>query len=586
MEKLELSRLLKQIRRFEKEKSFKAGVKIAVLGSFSVQYFVRFLKYFLVNNGLSCDIYEGEYNSINMEILNPDSGLYRFSPDYIVLLPYYEDVKEYPALLADDREIHEYLENEKNYYKKLWEKLSAIPHVKILQSNFVLPPIQSLGNLEYQIGSSRDSYLKRLNEELIKERSPYVTIVDADSLSCKIGKYNWFDYSSYFLNKAGVRLEYMPEYVMLFVRQINALQGNTKKCLVLDLDNTLWGGVVGDDGWEGIQLDPNHAVGEAYRFFQKYILSLKERGVILAVCSKNEELAAKEPFQKNENMLIHLDDISCFKANWDDKAGYLRKIAEEMNIGTDSMVFFDDNPAEREIVRTYLPEVHVVEVPTDPAMYVLQMEKESPFEWLQLTNEDLKRTDSYKENRKRKNLQAEFVDYDEYLNALEMKGSVDRLKELDTERFVQLINKSNQFNLRTIRYSESEIRQMKQDENCRCLSARLMDKYSDYGLISCVILKKIEGKCFIDTWVMSCRVLKRGVESMMFEAICRTAHEMNCTEITAEYRQTKKNAMVKDFYESLNFKVNKSYETPQGVVKEYSCDCLEYTQKYFIKEEL
>lgn len=585
MNKSELSFLLKQIRRFEKNLPIFHSPKIAVIGSSSVQYFVKILRYYLSQQGLNCELYEGEYNGVNMEIFDADSKLYHFNPDYVILLPYYEDIKTMPELLSDTDALKQCIHDTINYYQRIWEALYRIKSVRIIQSNIVIPPIKKLGNLEYQTESAECKYLRTINEELVKNKPSYVTLADADALSCNIGKYNWFDYPAYFLNKAGVRLEFMPEFVQLFVRQIMALQGNTKKCLVLDLDNTLWGGVVGDDGWDGIELDPNHAIGEAYRFFQQYVLSLKERGVILAICSKNNLDIAKEPFEKNEHMLIHLDDISCFVANWEDKAGNLKKIAQELNIGVDSLVFFDDNPAEREIVKQFAPEVYVVDVPEDPAQYVLQMEIESPFEWLQITKEDLERTNSYKDNHKRHNLQNSFIDYDEYLRALEMKGCAALLKEADRGRFTQLINKSNQFNLRTRRYSESDVQQMMADENTRCLYAKLSDKFSYYGLISCVILKKQEQVCFIDTWVMSCRVLKRGVEHMMFNAVIQNAADMGCSVIAAEYIKTKKNGLVQTFYESIGFEVTKMSEQEDGEHKQYILKDLKTKYTYFIKEE-
>lgn len=588
MEQKELARLLREVRHYEKESmgTEPDGPKVAVLGSASIQYFVKLLRYLLHRDGLDCAIYEGEYDGINMDVFCPNSALYYFGPEYVILLPHENDIRETPPLLSTDEKINAYLSSEVAYFQNIWSTLHTIEGVKVLQSNFVIPPLKSLGNLEYQLSSSRCTFLRRLNETLVQKAPPYVTVVDTDSLSADIGKYNWFDYSAYFLNKAPVRLDFMPEYAMRFARQITALRGNTRKCLVLDLDNTLWGGVVGDDGWNGILLDPNDAVGEAYRFFQRYVLSLRERGVILAVCSKNDEEIAKEPFLKNENMFLHLDHIACFVANWEDKVGNLQRIAQELNIGMDSFVFFDDNPAERELVRRYLPEVHVVEVPEDPAYYALQLEKECPFEWLQITKEDLSRANSYRENQERGALLENFVDYDTYLAALEMTGAVKELDENTIGRFVQLINKSNQFNLRTIRYTEEDAAQMMREENTRCLYARLSDKFSEYGIISCVILKKEEHICFIDTWVMSCRVLKRGVEKMVFDAILRCAIQMGCDEIQAEYIKTKKNTMVENFCESLGFQLTEASKSCNTLIKRYRLTELKTAGNYYIREEV
>ena len=585
MDKLELSELLKQIRKFEKTHKVEDGPKIAVIGSCAIQYFVKILRYYLGKEGMNCKIYEGEYNGINMDVFDPDSAIYRFHPDYIIILPFYTDINNLPPLLADDESIKQCADSTICYYTNIWNQLSAIENVHILQGNFVIPSIRVLGNLEYSESYSTGSFLKKINEILIKEKSANVMIVDLDALSDNIGKYNWFDYPSYFLNKAAVRLEYMPEYVMSFVRQIKALRGSMRKCLVLDLDNTLWGGVVGDEGWQGIEIDPNNAVGEAYRFFQSYCLALRKRGIILAVCSKNDEAIAKEPFEKNENMILRLNDISCFIANWENKADNLRKIAQELNIGIDSLVFFDDNPAEREIVKHFLSEVHVIDVPADPALYVLQMEKEQPFEWLQITREDLERTDSYRGNKQRLQLQESFVDYSEYLQALDMRGKVAKVQQDEVARFTQLINKSNQFNLRTIRYSEADIQSMLDDRNTCCLYGKLSDRYSNYGIITCVILHKENDICFIDTWVMSCRVLKRGVENMMFELILKAAADMGCNSIRGEYIKTKKNKMVENFYDSLGFELKKTIEDESGFQKEYILNRLNLKVNHFIKED-
>lgn len=585
MDKLELSALLKQVRKNEKKTMNEVGPKIAVLGSCSIQYFVRILRYFLAQEGLYCKIYEGEYDGINMETFDPESSLYRFAPDYVIILPFYTDIKIVPPLLADEKTVEQFVDTVKDYFVKVWTQISSIHNVRILQGNIVIPPIRLLGNLEYQEWYARNNFLKDVNTMLVEQRLPNVTVVDLEALSCNIGKYNWFDYSAYFLNKAAVRLEYMPEYAMCFVRQIKALQGNIKKCLVLDLDNTLWGGIVADEGWEGIQIDPNNAVGEAFRFFQSYCLALRKRGVILAVCSKNDESIAKEPFEKNESMILHLDDISCFMANWENKADNLLRIAHDLNIGIDSLVFFDDNPAEREIVKQFLPEVHVIKVPADPALYILQMEKEQPFEWLQITKEDLDRTDSYGDNMKRTRLQESFVDYNEYLKALDMRGIVDKVRQTDVARFSQLLNKSNQFNLRTIRYSEADIQAMLTDENTCCLYGKLTDRYSKYGIISCVILRRDNDVCFIDSWVMSCRVLKRGVEYMMLEAILKIADAMHCISIRSEYIKTKKNQMVEFFFESLGFKLLEIKQDNGEFRKEYVLDNLNIRPTHFIKED-
>ena len=273
-------------------------------------------------------------------------------------------------------------------------------------------------------------------------------------------------------------MKYVGLVCETYAQQISALQGKIRKCLIVDLDNTIWGGVVADEGPRGIKIDPNDAIGEAYQFFQRYILKLKSRGVLLAVISKNDYQLAKEPFDINENMILKYDDFSSFIANWNSKAINIDIVAKELNISTDSLVFFDDNPAEREIVKMYHPEVLVIDVPENVAEYVLALEKAHPFEWLNLTEEDLNRGCCYKSNKERKQLNSQFEDYQEYLLALRLKGKVDFLKEENTVRFAQLINKSNQFNLRTQRYSEAEILKMLQNERYKLLTVTLEDRKS------------------------------------------------------------------------------------------------------------
>lgn len=558
-------------------------IKIAVLGSSSIQHFVIFLRAILYKAGIQADIYEGEYNGIHMDVYDQDSALYRFAPDYVLLLTHYTDIKEYPVLLSSGDEVENLCNDTLKICTNTWSALKKnLPNARIIQSNYVIPPEHLLGNLERQTVYSRTSFLNLLNTKIAESKPDMVSIVDLDLLSNYVGKYNWFDYQAYFLNKAGFRLDYLPKAAGAYADIILLQQGKIRKCLVLDLDNTIWGGIVGDLGWDGIMLDPNEATGEAYRYFQQYVLALKERGVILAVCSKNEEDIAKEAFEKNPYMILHMDDIACFVANWHDKATNIKHIAEELNIGLDSIVFFDDNPAEREIVASCLPEVEVIAVPDDPALYVSALDSSNPFQWLELTKEDIARNNSYIENRKRSVMSEQFVDYNAYLKALEMYGKVVVIDEKRIARFTQLLNKSNQFNLRTERYTEGEIRAMLDDPRYSLLGFELKDKFSDYGIISCVIIEWQNKKCFLRSWVMSCRVLKRGVELMLFEKICQLAKEKGVMQIDGEYLPTKKNKLVAAFLDSLGFA---STAVKDDGSKYYQYDLSKnQIYKYYIKE--
>ena len=553
----ELTLLLKLSTRIKKHRAEagQGGCKIAVLGSYSIQHFCMMLDAFLLGMGINAGIYEGEYDGIKSDVLAGDSDFYKFEPDMVLLLMDHRDIQGFPVCLEEEEAIDRKLKDTMGGFRILWDRIrEKLPGCQIFQTNIVLPTERPLGNLEGGTNYSHTEFLRRINHELAVSRPDSVSIVDMEYIASYIGKKLWFDHASYFMSKSGYSADALPMVCAAFARLIAASKGKVYKCLVLDLDNTIWDGVVGDDGYDGINLDPHDAVGEAYRYFQRYLLGLRERGVILAVCSKNDEQTAKEPFEKNPDMILKLSDIACFVANWDDKANNIKRIASSLNIGTDSLVFADDNPAEREIVRQYLPEVLVIDLPEDPSYYARAVDESNAFSWIELTKEDIDRTGTYAANTMREELMESFVDYDEYLKALDMQAEVGEPEGSRMKRFAQLINKSNQFNLRTIRYSEEELLSMKEDPDTKLIYVDLKDKFSEYGLISCVILKITGEECFIDTWLMSCRVLKRGVELLAYDAVYEAAKAWGCTRIRGEYIPTKKNGMVKDFYPGLGFK--------------------------------
>ncbi|MBQ3786387.1 MAG: HAD family hydrolase [Lachnospiraceae bacterium] len=553
----ELTLLLKlsnRIKKYKAKNDIHGTFRLAVLGSYSIQHFVSMLDAFLMGLGIDTEIYEGEYDGIRMDVLDDDSAFYAFKPDMVLLMMDHRDIKVYPQVLQDEKSVDELVSQVMSGFDTIWSRIKkCAPGCQILQTNIVLPPLRPLGNLEAGVPYSDTEFLRRINSKLATAHPDGVTIVDMEYLASYFGKKGWFDYSSYFLTKAGYSPDALPLVCSAFARLIASARGKVYKCLVMDLDNTLWGGVVGDDGYDGIELDPHNAVGEAYRHFQQYIKALKDRGVILAVCSKNNEDTAKEPFEKNPDMILKLSDISCFVANWEDKAQNIKNIATMLNIGVDSLVFVDDNPAEREIVKNYLPQVCVVDLPEDPAYYAMALEESNAFSWIEITEEDIKRSGTYAANEQRKELMESFVDYDEYLKALDMSASVGAPEGAQMKRFAQLINKSNQFNLRTIRYSEEQLLAMKDDGIHRLIYVDLNDKFSSYGIISCIILEKRGDDCFIDTWLMSCRVLKRGVENLALDTVVNAAKKMGCSRLVGEYIPTPKNKMVENFYPSLGF---------------------------------
>jgi FkbH-like protein len=536
-------------------------VRIAVVGSYSTQHITLVLKYLLYLKGFKAEIYEGDYNSINTEILDVNSALYIFKPEYVIILPYYTDIKNFPPLLGDDAAVNQALEENLNYFSQIWKNLRLIKGIQILQANIVIPNFRQLGNFEGNVIYSRENFLRLINLNFIKTKPGNVIIIDLEYIASDVGKNNWFDYTGYFLNKSGFHINHVGRTALCFANMIGIGKGKIRKCLVLDLDNTLWGGVVGDEGPLGIQLDPHNAIGEAYRFFQKYLLSLKECGVILAVCSKNDEAIAKQPFFENKDMILKYEDISCFIANWNDKAENIRRIADELNIGIDSLVFFDDNPAERAIVSRLVPEVLVVDVPEDPALYVPALSNINAFDRFMLTKEDIARTATYQKNNERKRFETSFSDYYEYLKYLEMEAKTGFVSKDERQRFVQLINKTNPFNLRTRRYTDSWIDELENNKDYKLLFIELRDRFDNYGIISCIILKINKDECFIDTWVMSCRVLKRQVEDLAFNLIIKQAKLCGCRYIEGEYIPTEKNKMVSHLFDDFGFTLIENGET-------------------------
>lgn len=560
-------------------------IKIAIIGSSSIQLLTSVLRALLTRYDLYADIYEGEYNGILMDVFDNTSKLYSFEPEYIVILPDYRDIEAYcPPMLADTESVNRSVNDAYEQYARIFERIHEnLPQTQVLIANFVTPIFEPLGSLSSNYGFSKRSFYRQVNNALTNNRPPFVFVLDVEELAEYLGKRSFINESAYYLNKSGFDLQYIGYYCDLIARQFEAFAGKARKCLVLDLDNTLWGGVVGDLGYDGVLLDPNDAEGEAYLAFQRYIVELKNRGIIISICSKNDEVNAKEPFEKNENMVLKLSDISAFYANWDDKATNIKRISNELNIGTDSMVFFDDNPTERKLINEFLPEVKVINVPEDPALYTRALDREFVFEWTQLTKEDIGRIETYANNRARNALMETCIDYDDYLINLQMKIECKELSDTDMERFVQLTNKSNQFNLRTRRYSEAEIIGLQNENSYVLLTIKLEDRFSKYGIIGCAILKIDGDTCFIENWVMSCRVLKKGVENYTIEKIIDIAKKHGCSKVVGEFVPTKKNSMVSNLYDTLGFDlIEDNQEFKQYVLSQERI--AEYKQKYYFEE--
>ncbi len=529
-------------------------LSLTILASLSAQHLCSTLKLFLYAEGLAPTIHLGGYDSVTSGTLQPNAEVWTTQPDALLLLPVTEDIKTWPRMFASQAEVDRWVEQQARVYLAIWDAAAAkLAAGRVYQTLFVQPLERPLGNLERQYPFSRTQSLRALNDYLIEQRPPHVSLIDMDSLASFAGRREWFDETGYFLSKQPVSLRELPLVCAYLARRISSGCGFVKKCIVLDLDNTLWGGVIGDDGVDGIRVSTSDPVGEAFVSFQKYLLALKERGVLLAVCSKNDDTVARNAFAARPEMPLQLSDFSAFVANWDDKVTNIRRIASELNIGVDSLVFFDDNPAERAIVQEYEPDVLTIDVPKDPSLYVRALDVSFAFDWEQLTEEDTARAETYAKDRERRELETQFTDYDDYLRSLQMKAWIQPVTSDGVARATQLFGKTNQFNTRGERYSEGALAGLSVAADSSALQVKFADRFSHYGIVASMVLKQYGRAVFIDNWTMSCRVFERGLEKATLEAMIAYAREHNFERIVGEFIPTPKNTYIEKLFENLGF---------------------------------
>jgi FkbH-like protein len=546
-----LHRTLKRIRSLHESSG--RSTKIAVLGSSTTHQLVEMIDLYLQAGRINAHFYEADYGTLYQEFLDPGSGLHRFHPDLVLILVSWRDLKERPAMGDGAEEVRRKVQAEVSGWSDLWRIAQERLGAQVIQSNFAAPPWRVMGNFDSRHPAGFSRFISLVNTALSEAAPSEVTLHDVDQLSAASGRWEWGDERFYHQAKLPCSPEYLADYAHSLASLMLAHLGAGRKCLVLDLDNTLWGGVIGDDGLGGIRLGQGEPEGEAFVAFQRYVKALGERGVILAVCSKNTDAVAREVFEKHTEMVLRMEHIACFMANWDDKATNLARIAEQLNIGLNSLVFFDDNPAERSIVRRLRPEVAVPEVPSDPAYFIRALDRQRYFEALTISAEDLKRTEFYRADSQRQALGSSANELDAFLQSLEMVARVEPVDATTLERTVQLIGRSNQFNLTTRRYSNADIRKFMQDANWLTRTVTLRDRFGDNGLISVLLARSESDALVIDTWLMSCRVLKRGVERLLLNSIVEQANHRGLKRIVGEYIPTPKNGLVRDHYQSLGF---------------------------------
>ena len=529
------------------------GCKVAIMGDCATQHIAIALRGWGYEAGIRYEVLDTDYNQIDAQTMDPGSELYTFAPNYCILANCTD--KLYESFCAFPPEARkQFAETMRSRMVAVWQRINANIGTRILQFNFPTWDDRVFGDFGSKTPDSFCFQLRKLNYLLAESCAEYknVFLVDIDGLQNRLGEAAVRDAKMYCIAKMPFRTDILPHIAKQITDTVLAASGSFKKCIVLDLDNTLWGGVVGDDGIDGIQIG-ELGLGHAFSAFQLWLKELKNRGIILCVCSKNNEAAAKEPFLHPPEMVLKLEDISVFVANWEDKASNIRHIQSVLNIGMDSLVFLDDNPFERSVVRNLIPNITVPELPENPEEYVDYLRSLNLFETVSFSEEDRVRTQQYRAEAQRVSLQSQCTDYDAYLQGLEMIAEAKPFDSFHFPRIAQLTQRSNQFNLRTVRFTEQEIADIAADDKYITLYFTLKDKFGDHGLISAVIMEKQEQKLFVNTWLMSCRVLKRGMEEFIVNKMVSAAQEAGFETLEGEYLKTAKNAMVSRIYEKLGF---------------------------------
>ena len=522
--------------------------KIAILGGSTTNDIKLVMELFLLDYGIKPSFYESEYNRYYQDAVFPNAELEEFAPQIIYIHTTNRNITEYPKISDSAETIDELIKNEVQKFTTMWTKLEEKYHCPIIQNNFEMPLYRLMGNKEASDIHGKINFINRLNEEFYKYAREHNNfyICDINYISADYGLKKWQEPFYWYMYKYALNVSAIPYLSYNVANIIKSLLGKNKKGFVLDLDNTLWGGIVGDDGVDNLEIGPEESGGQVYTEFQNYIKEHKDLGLVLNIASKNEEENAIAGLNHPDGVLKP-DDFIEIKANWEPKDRNFAHIAESLTLLPESLVFIDDNPAERAIVEGNLKGVRAPEI-GEAHNYIQTIDRSGFFEVTNLSKDDLNRNEMYKENVKRAKLQASFENYEDYLLSLEMVGTIKRFEPIYTARIAQLSNKSNQFNLTTKRYTQTEIEDIMTDESYIPLYGKLVDKFGDNGLVSVVIGHIVENICHIDLWLMSCRVLKRDMEFAMMDELVRQCKKKGIKQIKGYYYPTAKNNMVREFY--------------------------------------
>ena len=543
---------ISELKKLAKHTTEGAPIKLALLGDTATQLLATAVRGTGAERGYLVNLYEADYSQVEQQLLIPTSDLHQFDADFVVIFQSTHKLGEYHCLLTAEKQLT--LADDRLAFVASICENPALQGKKIIYFNYPEIGDTIFGSYANKVESSFTYQVRKLNYELMRlsERYQNLFICDIEELQNKFGRDKMFAPNTYANTEMVIRMDVLPYVASRVMDIVCAIKGQFKKCLILDLDNTLWGGVIGDDGMEGIQLGHGLGIGKMFTEFQMWIKKLKQRGIIICVASKNNEETAKEPFEKHPDMVLKLEDIAVFQANWETKVDNI--IQQILNIGFDSMVFLDDNPFERNIVRENIPGITVPELPEYPEDYLEYLYSLNLFETASYSNLDKDRTKQYQVEAQRVSLSKTFTNEADFLKSLNMVSEVSGFTKFNIPRVAQLSQRSNQFNLRTVRYTDADIEAWANDPDVIDLSFTLEDKFGDNGLIAVVIMKpQDEETLFVDTWFMSCRVLKRGMENFTLNTMVEKARIAGYKRIIGEYLPTPKNKMVEQHYINLGF---------------------------------
>lgn len=537
--------------------------RLAILGGSTTHSVREALDLFLLRHGIRCEFYESGYAQYWQDAMFPNPALEAFHPDVIYIHTSNRNITRYPLLSDPPEAVDALLEEEYGRFAAMWDRLAEVYACPVIQNNFEYPSWRLMGSREASDIHGRVNYITRLNLKFARyaqsRRSFYLN--DINYLSALLGLEQWSDPFFWHMYKYALSFPAIPYLAQSVANIVKSLYGKNKKAFALDLDNTLWGGVVGDDGPENLQVGQETSMGQVYSEFQEYLKAHKQLGVILNVVSKNEPENALAGLNRPD-MTITPDDLIMIRANWEPKSKNLQDIAHTLSLLPESFVFVDDNPAEREIIRRQLPGTAVPELGEQPERFIRAIDRMGYFEVTELSDDDGARTEMYRQNAARSRLESAFTDYGAYLRSLKMRAEIRPFSPMYFSRIAQLTNKSNQFNLTTRRFTQAEIQAMAEDETYVTLYGKLSDKFGDNGVVSVTAGKIGEDGLDVILWLMSCRVLKRDMELAMMDALFLRCKALGIKTVRGYYFPTAKNGMVRDFYAALGFE--KIGEAPDG----------------------